>query len=74
MAHSVLEPAVNVSAQRLSDQVRVIQRNHRLDDDAALDLLRLEMLRSPMVMVWYGHGMVRLPPSDEVMPRSNLVK
>ena len=39
----VLERAVNVSAQRLSDQVRVIQRNHMLDD-TVLDRLQNEML------------------------------
>ncbi|XP_050554181.1 uncharacterized protein LOC118265107 [Spodoptera frugiperda] len=44
----VLEPSVNVSAQRLSDQVRVIQRNRRLDE-AALDRLRSEALRNRVV-------------------------
>ena len=37
----VLEPDVSVSAQRLSDQVRVIQRNCMLDD-TVLDRLRSE--------------------------------
>ncbi|PZC80393.1 hypothetical protein B5X24_HaOG214695 [Helicoverpa armigera] len=68
----VLEPAVNVSAQRLSDQVRVIQCNHRLDD-AALDRLRLRDAEQP-----YGHhlvtGCVPPPPSGRVTPRSNLVE
>ncbi|XP_047038607.1 uncharacterized protein LOC124643636 [Helicoverpa zea] len=68
----VLEPAVNVSAQRLSDQVRVIQRNHRLDD-AALDRLRLEMLSSPMVTT-SSQAAVPPPPSGGVTPRSNLVE
>ncbi|XP_026738327.1 uncharacterized protein LOC113501395 [Trichoplusia ni] len=44
-----LEPDVDVSAQRLSDQVRVIQRNHRLDD-ATLDRLRSEVQTSPVVV------------------------
>ncbi|XP_026734727.1 uncharacterized protein LOC113498782 [Trichoplusia ni] len=43
-----LEPDVDVSAQRLSDQVRVIQRNRRLDD-ATLDRLRSEVRISPIV-------------------------
>ncbi|PZC84553.1 hypothetical protein B5X24_HaOG204583 [Helicoverpa armigera] len=67
----VLEPAVNVSTQRLSDQVRVIQRNHRLDD-AALDRLRLEMLSSPMVTT-SSQAAVPPPPSGGVTPRSNFV-
>ncbi|PZC70922.1 hypothetical protein B5X24_HaOG214608 [Helicoverpa armigera] len=68
----VLEPAVNVSAQRLSDQVRVIQRNHRLDD-AALDRLRLEMLGSPMVTT-SSQAAVPPPPPGEITPRSDLVE
>ncbi|XP_026741894.1 uncharacterized protein LOC113503948 [Trichoplusia ni] len=43
-----LEPDFDVSAQRLSDQVRVIQRNRRLDD-ATLDRLRSEVRISPVV-------------------------
>ncbi|XP_063377562.1 uncharacterized protein LOC134664747 [Cydia fagiglandana] len=38
-----LEPTIDVTAQRLSDQVRVIQRLKRLDD-STLDRLRLEAL------------------------------
>ncbi|XP_061712770.1 atherin-like [Cydia pomonella] len=38
-----LEPTIEVTAQRLSDQVRVIQRRKRLDD-STLDRLRLEAL------------------------------
>nr|XP_026484151.1 uncharacterized protein LOC113392088 [Vanessa tameamea] len=40
-----LEPAINVSAQRLSDQVRVILRNNRLSD-TVLDRIRSEMCNS----------------------------
>ncbi|XP_022814502.1 uncharacterized protein LOC111348202 [Spodoptera litura] len=45
----VLEPTINVSAQRLSDQVRVIQRNRMLDD-IVLDRLRSEVLRSRVII------------------------
>ncbi|XP_050555349.1 uncharacterized protein LOC126911577 [Spodoptera frugiperda] len=44
-----LEPTINVSAQRLSDQVRVIQRNRMLDD-IVLDRLQSEELRSRVII------------------------
>ncbi|XP_050554711.1 uncharacterized protein LOC126911475 [Spodoptera frugiperda] len=48
MCHE-LEPTINVSAQRLSDQVRVIQRNRMLDD-IVLDRLQSEELRSRVII------------------------
>ena len=65
----VLEPAVNVSAQRLSDQVRVIQRNHMLDD-TVLDRLREES-RSSRVSPALPPAAVQLQPS--VSPRPDHV-
>ncbi|XP_026729498.1 uncharacterized protein LOC113495102 [Trichoplusia ni] len=58
-----LEPDVDVSAQRLSDQVRVIQRNHRLDD-ATLDRLRSEMQTSPVV----GTPSIAEAPAASALP------
>ena len=65
----VLEPAISVSAQRLSDQVRVIQRNHMLDD-TVLDRLRLDPRSdpvppaSPMIAVQQQNVPSALPRSD----------
>lgn len=66
-----LEPTVNVSAQRLSDQVRVIQRNHRLDD-AALDRLRSEVLNN-LIISTPTQTAVQAPVNDAITPRPNNV-
>ena len=64
-----LDPTVDVSAQRLSDQVRVIQRNHRLDD-TALDRLRSEVVDN-LTNSTPTQTVVQAPASGAITPRLN---